>query len=66
MYQSILSKHYRGHNFKPLVSIELDTFSYNYIKEDIKSKIDVKGIVEYASLQHRLKISIIIYFIVRH
>ena len=66
MYQSILSKLYQGNYSKPLASIELDIYSYSCIKEDIKSKKNIKGIVKYASHQHKLKISITIYFIVRH
>ena len=49
-YQNILIGHYLDHIFKPLASIRLDMYSFNYIKEDINSNKNIKDIVKCANL----------------
>ena len=64
-YLNILDRIYLGPNFKPLVNTRLDMYSFNYIKEDTKNKINIRGFVQHAILKPKLKIYIITCFIAR-
>ena len=45
MSQIILNKDYQNKNYRSLANIELAIYTYSYIREDIISKIEIKGIV---------------------